>query len=65
MLIILKVLLILSIKKNVISPVLSFTDRDNIFLNLLLIDCFVSLFLGNAEIDSLSINKLLLILFKF
>jgi hypothetical protein len=59
------VLLIPLIERKVILPVLSFANKNNIFLGLLLIDYSMLLFSGNIEIGFLDINESLLILFKF
>jgi hypothetical protein len=63
--IILEILSILLVEKKIISSILFFIDRNNIFLGLLLVDYFILLFLGNIKIGFLDTNKLLLILFKF
>jgi hypothetical protein len=60
-----EVLLTPLIEKEIILLTLFSTDGDNIFLSLLLIDYFISLFLNNIKIGSLDTNKLLLILSKF
>jgi hypothetical protein len=61
----LEILLILSIKKEVILLILFFADKNNKFLGLLLVDYFILLFLNNTKINFLDTNKLLLILSKF
>jgi hypothetical protein len=65
MFIIFGVLLILSIKKEIILLVLFSINKNNVFLDLLLIDYSILLFSGDIEINFSDINKSLLILFKF
>jgi hypothetical protein len=57
--------LILLVEKEIISPALFSANGDDIFLGLLLVDYSALLFLGNAEVSSSDMNKLLLILSKF